>query len=97
MDAAEFVDGLDSDKPGAAEPPPLPDYVELDGGLTLPTKAVQLAWTLEGRGFRLRIENDELKIGAPPSGTLSDDDRKQLKTYRAHVKALVAYVAPRTP
>lgn len=95
MNAAEFVDGLDPDTPPATTPEP-PPYVELKGGLTVPIKALELALALERRGFRLRVEKDDLKVGSG-RGTLTDEDRENLKTYRAHIIAIVAYKAPGTP
>ena len=70
------------------------DSITLVGGLTVPTSALRLAWNLEGRGLRLRIDADgALRVG--PSDRLTDDDRQAIAAEKPHLLDLVRYVGQR--
>lgn len=65
------------------------DFVTLRSGLTLPLAAIQLAFDLENRGLRLRIDGDSLSVG--PGDRLTDADRALIRRWKPHLLAIVAY------
>lgn len=65
-------------------------FVLLRGGLTVPVDALILAWSLEHRGALLLVDHGDLVVDAP-SGFLTDEDRGNIRRWRDHLKALVAY------
>ena len=69
--------------------------VALAGGLTVPTEAFQLAHGLLNRGLELRQDGDRLRVIGPDGEKpeLSDDEVSQIKRYKLHVLALLAYRA----
>jgi hypothetical protein len=67
-------------------------FVTLRGGLTIPLGALLLAWSLEDRGAVLMVEQGQLVVDGP-SGFLTDEDRGNIRRWREHLKALVAYEA----
>ena len=66
--------------------------VTLQGCLTVSLDALQLGWTLEDRGFRLRPVGDKLQV--QPHQRLTADDVAAIKAHRDELLALVKYVAP---
>jgi hypothetical protein len=68
------------------------DLVTLKGGVTLPLPALQLAWDLESRGFRLGVEGDALTV-APKTAITPADDR-EIRVWRDDLKAIAAYQCP---
>ena len=68
------------------------DVVVLVGGLVVPREAVHVAIDLELRGMTLQAAGDRLTVS--PGCTLTDDDRAQIRRWKRHLLALVAYVAP---
>lgn len=74
----------------------LAEYVALPpgprGGLTCPADALRLLFDLEGRGFRLEPRGDMLII--QPHAQLTEDDCRQIRRWKLHLLALLAYVPP---
>jgi hypothetical protein len=66
-------------------------YVTLRGGLSVPLVPLLLLLELESRGLTITREGDDMVIR--PSGRLSDDDRQQLRHWKTHILALIAYDA----
>jgi hypothetical protein len=64
-------------------------YVMLPGGLALPIEPILLALGLEARGFRLVRDGEDIVI--EPYFRLTTDDIGQLKLWKRHVLALLAY------
>lgn len=65
--------------------------VSLKGGLAVPLAALQLSWSLEGRGLTVQLNGrGGLLVG--PRRKLTDDDREQIAEHKDVLKALVAYV-----
>lgn len=61
-------------------------------GLTVPLEVVQLALDLEQRGVHLiREDGDVLLVG--PRERVTDDDRVQLRRWKRHLLAIMAYDA----
>jgi hypothetical protein len=75
---------------------PVTDYVMLRGGLTLPLPALQLAWDLETRGFRVTLDAVHY-VSVEPAEALTDRDRAAIHRWRAHLAAIVDYQAPEVP
>lgn len=69
------------------------DFVTMGSGLTLPLDAVRLALDLESRGCHLELDGDGLMIG--PRDLLTEDDRVQIRRWRDHLRALIAYANTR--
>jgi len=61
------------------------------GRLTLPLAAVRLALALEARGLRLEVDGQDILVG--PRELLTDEDRAQLRRWKAHVLAILSYDA----
>lgn len=66
-------------------------YVLLRGGLALPIEPVRLLLDLEAAGFRLSRDGDDILVR--PFSRLREDDVRALKRWKAHVLALIDYVA----
>lgn len=71
--------------------PSASNFVTLKGGLVLPLAAIKLALDLEARGLHLACDGEDLLVG--PSVKLTDDDREQIKRWKLHLKAILAYDA----
>ena len=68
-----------------------PATVVLKTGLVVSASALQTLWGLEGRGCRIRVDEDgTLVIG--PRSALSDADRSEIKANRTDLLSLVHYV-----
>jgi hypothetical protein len=67
-------------------------YVFLPGGLALPVEPCLLALDLERRGIRLTRDGEDIVI--EPRELLTDGDRRQLRLWKRHVLALLAYEPP---
>jgi hypothetical protein len=65
-------------------------FVTLKGGLVVPLEALELAWSLEGRGAVFAVEGDQLVVDAP-STTLTPTDRAGLRRWKHHLIAIVSY------
>lgn len=75
---------------------PVPDFVHLRGGLTVPRPALELALDLEARGFRLSLDACQ-QFQIEPTGTsgaLTLSDRMSITRWRLHLGAIVGYTAP---
>ena len=69
-----------------------PELAYLQVGLTVPLPAIRLAWALEDRGLQLRPSGDGgLIVG--PKARITDEDRVEIRKWKAHLVALVAYQA----
>jgi TubC N-terminal docking domain len=69
------------------------EYVMLRGGLTLPLPALQLAWNLEERGFRLGVTpGGEFVVNQQTA--LTEADRLAIERWRGHLAAIAAHQAP---
>jgi hypothetical protein len=67
-------------------------FVFLRGGLTVPLAPFQLVLDLEGRGFSMRREGDDLLV--VPGGALTNEDRVAIRRWKTHVLALLDYQPP---
>ena len=67
-------------------------YVQLGGGLVVRLEPLLLVLELEGRGFRLSREGDDIWVR--PFSKLTDEDKRELKLWKRHVLALLDYQAP---
>src|SRR5688572_24075745 len=67
-------------------------YIVLPGGPTLPVAPWLLALDLERRGVRLWREGSDILI--EPFNELTANEVQQLRRWKAHVLALLAYAAP---
>ena len=66
-------------------------FVTLKNGPTLPLPVLQLAWTLEGRGFELSLTSTgDLQV--TPIAALIESDRAAITRWRQHLQALTEYV-----
>lgn len=72
---------------------PVSEYVTLRGGLTLPLPALQLAWNLEDRGFRMTLDAD-LQFHIEPTAALTDTDLAAIARWRLHLGAIIGYTCP---
>ncbi len=68
------------------------DYVPLKGGLCVPLAPMLLVWQLEARGVHLHRDGDDIYV-TPWSG-VTEQDREELKRWKAHILALLDYEAP---
>jgi hypothetical protein len=64
-------------------------YVCLKNGPVVPVAPILLLLELEAKGLRLSRDGDDILVS--PASKLSDDDRKQLKLWKAHALALLDY------
>jgi hypothetical protein len=62
-------------------------HVVLREGLTLPLDALQLAGSLESRGFTLSRSGDQLVIA--PASRLTADDIARLRRWKQHLLAVL--------
>lgn len=67
-------------------------YVMFRGGLAVPVAPVQLLFQLDGRGFELTRDGDDLVI--KPSRCLTRGEREQVRRWKRHLLALVEYEPP---
>lgn len=67
-------------------------FVVLRGGLTLPADAVLLALSLESRGFTLTADGPDLVVC--PGSQLTPADRENIRRWKMHLLAIIAYEAP---
>ena len=70
------------------------DLIDLRAGPTVPRPALELALRLERRGVLLRVDRDQLIVVPPAGDYLTDDDRDEIRQWKAHLLALLAYQAP---
>lgn len=70
---------------------PSDSFVSFPGGLTLPVEAVRLALSLEARGLHLAVDGDLLRVG--PRGRLTAADRRSIRRWRDHLRAIALYDA----
>jgi hypothetical protein len=68
------------------------EYIALPG-LCVPLAPFLLLLDLERRGFTIAIDGDDLVVR--PKGALTDDDRRRLRQWKAHVRALVDCLMPK--
>jgi hypothetical protein len=64
------------------------DFVVLRSGLIVAAPAVRLALDLESRGLTLGLDGESLTVG--PKHRISDEDRQAIRTWRWHLRAIVA-------
>jgi len=70
------------------------DFVVLPG-LVLPIAAVRLALDLEERGLHMHADGEFLSVG--PRELLTDADRVELRRWKQHLLAMLAYDADKGP
>lgn len=68
-------------------------FISLRGGLVVPVEPLMLALDLEARGFAMQPDGDDLIV--EPFSQLTEEDCRQLRRWKRHVIALLAY-APRS-
>jgi hypothetical protein len=66
-------------------------YVQLQHGPVLPVEPVELAITLEARGFRLRREPGDV-LDVQPYARLTLDDCQRILRWKWHLLAIVDHV-----
>lgn len=66
------------------------ETVTLRGGLTVTLPALQLLWSLEERGFNLRV-GPSGRLVVSPASRLTPDERAALREHRDAIVALVRY------
>ncbi len=64
-------------------------FVHLQAGLVLPLASVELALTLEERGFTLTRDGDVLVVS--PADTLTPDDCARIRKWKHHLLLVLAY------
>ena len=69
---------------------PVSELVTLHGGLAVPVEALQVLWSLEERGFDVRLAEDGVLLVAPGS-KLTTEDRQAIRHHRAELRQLVTY------
>ena len=72
---------------------PVTEYVTLKGGLVLPLPALQLAWSLENRGFRMSLDPCQQFV-IEPTSALTDNDRAGIVRWWLHLSVIVEYTCP---
>ncbi len=65
------------------------DYVLLRGGLAVPVAPLLLLFQLEERGLTLAQDGDDLIVR--PRERLTADDCQQIRRWKMHLLALLAY------
>ena len=65
-------------------------FVTLRAGETLPRVAIDLAWSLEGRGFELAVTADR-DLTVTPVDALTEQDRAAIGRWRSHLTVLTEY------
>ncbi len=73
------------------EPKTTAELITLKNGPTLPQEAIALAIDLEGRGFSMRDDRGTLRLSGADPKLLSAEDREQIKKWKLHLLAVVAY------
>lgn len=68
-------------------------FVELQGGLVIPLEPLMLVLDLQARGFTLTPDAGDVVVS--PFSKLSGEDCRQLRRWKRHVLAVLAYEAPR--
>ena len=68
-------------------------FVTLNGGLTVPVPALQLALDLEARGIPLSTDAHHQFV-VPTDDRLTTDDRVAIRRWHRHLGAIVAYRPP---
>lgn len=68
-------------------------YVTLRGGLVVPVEALQLAWQLEDRGFRIALAGDDA-LRVTPGSALTEADVALIRQHKPALLAIIAYQAP---
>ena len=72
------------------------ETVTLRGGLTIPLRALQIAWDLEERGISLRLHPTEAgRLLAAPSKLLTDTDRAAMRQHREALVQILALLRAR--
>lgn len=71
-------------------------YIMFAGGLAVPVEPFHFAHELIERGLMLKVDGDRLRVstaeGTKPE--LSASDVERITRWKAHLMALVTYVAP---
>ena len=71
------------------------EFVDLKGGLVVPTDVLGFALALEERGIVLESVGEALKVRGPAGKPeLSEDEIAFIKARKAHLLAVAAYRAP---
>ena len=68
------------------------ELVSLKGGLVVPVPALRLALDLEGRGFRMGLD-EHRQFVIEPTSTLTEADLVAIARWRLHLGAIVTYDA----
>ena len=69
-------------------------FISLRGGLVVPVEPLLLALDLEARGFLMKPDGEDLIVS--PFSQLTAEDCRQLRRWKHHVIALIAYRTPET-
>ena len=64
-------------------------FITLRGDLVIPVEPWLLTMNLQGRGFRLIPEGDDLLVS--PFSQLTSEDCRQIRRWKRHVLALLEY------
>jgi hypothetical protein len=67
-----------------------PETVTLKDGFSVTLEALRLAWSLEERGFYVRLAEDGGLVVSPRSRITSDDDQA-IRQHKCELIALVRY------
>lgn len=71
------------------------EFVELRGGLTLPTDVLEFALRLEDRGVHIQANGDVLKVTADEGKpVLSEEEVAFIRSRKPHLLAVAGYQAP---
>jgi hypothetical protein len=68
------------------------EFVTLAGGLTTPLEPMLLLFDLEDRGVRVELDGGDLLVR--PRDLLTETDQQNLRRWKRHILALLAYVPP---
>lgn len=68
------------------------EYVLLKGGLAVPAAPLILLFQLEERGLTFMQDGEDLIV--KPRERLTEDDCRQIRRWKTHILALLAYEAP---
>jgi hypothetical protein len=72
---------------------PVTEFVTLNGGLTIPVPALQLALDLEARGISLATDGEH-RFVVPDDPRLTSHDQAAIARWRLHLGAIVEYRVP---
>jgi hypothetical protein len=72
------------------------EVVVLRGGVSVTLPALRLAWDLENRGCTLNLDSDESLL-VRPRGLLTDEDRRDIQTWREDLKRIIRYCEAGAP